>query len=79
MVVTSKAWTQDKQAARAEHAAALRKTYGSGQAVVHALAGVTVTFDRGRFTAVMRVRAAGKIIALSHLGARRISGWWRLV
>jgi ABC-type lipoprotein export system ATPase subunit len=79
MVVTSKAWMQDKQAAPAEHAVALRKTYGSGQAVVHALAGVTVTFDRGRFTAVMRMRPAGKIIALSHLGARRVSGRWRLV
>ena len=79
MVVTSKAWTRDTQAAPAAHAVALRKTYGSGHAVAHALAGVTVTFDRGRFTAVIRMRPAGKITALSHLGARRISGRWRLV
>jgi putative ABC transport system ATP-binding protein len=44
---------QQTQAAPAAHAVDLRKTYGAGQAVVHALAGVTVTFERGRFTAVM--------------------------
>jgi putative ABC transport system ATP-binding protein len=60
MVVTSKAWTQDKQAAPAAHAVGLRKTYGSGQAAVHALAGITVTFDRGRFTAVMGPSGSGK-------------------
>jgi putative ABC transport system ATP-binding protein len=38
----------------------LRKTYGTGQATVHALAGVDVTFDRGRFTAVMGPSGSGK-------------------
>jgi putative ABC transport system ATP-binding protein len=38
----------------------LRKTYGTGQAAVDALAGVTVTFDRGRFTAVMGPSGSGK-------------------
>ena len=48
------------QAAPAAHAVDLRKTYGAGQAVVHALAGVTVTFERGRFTAVMGPSGSGK-------------------
>ena len=38
----------------------LRKTYGAGQAAVHALAGVNVTFERGRFTAVMGPSGSGK-------------------
>ena len=50
----------DKQAAPAAQAVELRKTYGAGQAVVHALAGVTVTFERGRFTAVMGPSGSGK-------------------
>src|SRR5215467_14619625 len=38
----------------------LVKTYGTGPAEVHALAGVTVTFERGRFTAVMGPSGSGK-------------------
>jgi putative ABC transport system ATP-binding protein len=38
----------------------LRKTYGTGEAVVHALAGINVTFERGRFTAVMGPSGSGK-------------------
>ncbi|MCU0261155.1 MAG: ABC transporter ATP-binding protein [Ilumatobacteraceae bacterium] len=37
-----------------------RKTYGSGDAVVHALDGVTVTFELGRFTAIMGPSGSGK-------------------
>jgi putative ABC transport system ATP-binding protein len=37
----------------AAHAIDLVKTYGTGDAVVHALSGVTVEFERGCFTAVM--------------------------
>jgi putative ABC transport system ATP-binding protein len=44
----------------AAHAVDLRKTYGEGQATVHALAGITVTFERGRFTAVMGPSGSGK-------------------
>ena len=44
----------------AARAIGLRKTYGTGQATVHALAGVDVTFDRGRFTAVMGPSGSGK-------------------
>ena len=44
----------------AAHAVALRKTYGTGQATVHALAGIDVTFERGRFTAVMGPSGSGK-------------------
>src|SRR5882724_3283671 len=47
-------------AAPAARAVDLHKTYGSGQAAVHALAGVNVTFERGRFTAVMGPSGSGK-------------------
>jgi putative ABC transport system ATP-binding protein len=50
----------ETQAAPAAQAVELRKTYGAGQAVMHALAGVTVTFERGRFTAVMGPSGSGK-------------------
>jgi putative ABC transport system ATP-binding protein len=48
------------QTADAAHSVDLRKTYGTGQATVHALAGVTVTFARGQFTAVMGPSGSGK-------------------
>jgi putative ABC transport system ATP-binding protein len=48
------------QTAPAAHSVDLRKTYGAGQAAVHALAGVNVTFERGRFTAVMGPSGSGK-------------------
>ncbi|MFP5486839.1 MAG: ABC transporter ATP-binding protein [Acidimicrobiia bacterium] len=37
-----------------------RKTYGVGDAAVHALDGVTVTFAPGRFTAIMGPSGSGK-------------------
>jgi putative ABC transport system ATP-binding protein len=37
-----------------------RKTYGTGDAAVHALDGVTVTLDPGRFTAIMGPSGSGK-------------------
>jgi len=36
------------------------KTYGTGDAAVHALAGVTVTFPKARFTAIMGPSGSGK-------------------
>lgn len=36
------------------------KTYGKGDAAVHALAGVTVSFPTGRFTAIMGPSGSGK-------------------
>jgi len=60
MVVTSQAVTKDAPAAPAAHAVALCKTYGTGQTAVPALAGITVAFDRGRFTAVMGPSGSGK-------------------
>jgi putative ABC transport system ATP-binding protein len=60
MEPTSAALTEQTQAAPAAHSADLAKTYGVGQAAVHALAGITVTFDRGRFTAVMGPSGSGK-------------------
>jgi putative ABC transport system ATP-binding protein len=38
----------------------LRKTYGRGDAQVHALDGVDVAFGRGRFTAIMGASGSGK-------------------
>jgi putative ABC transport system ATP-binding protein len=53
MVLRSETTTDGVQAAPAAHSVDLRKTYGAGQAAVHALAGINVTIERGRFTAVM--------------------------
>jgi putative ABC transport system ATP-binding protein len=47
----------DTGAARAVEA---KKTYGVGEAVVHALAGVTVSFPVGQFTAIMGPSGSGK-------------------
>ena len=47
----------DVGAARAVDAV---KTYGKGDTVVHALAGVTVTFPKQRFTAIMGPSGSGK-------------------
>jgi putative ABC transport system ATP-binding protein len=44
----------------AARAVDLVKTYGSGDAVVRALDGVSVEFERGRFTAVMGPSGSGK-------------------
>lgn len=60
MTLRSEAVTEDAQVAPAAHSVDLRKTYGTGQAAVHALAGVNVTFQRGRFTAVMGPSGSGK-------------------
>jgi putative ABC transport system ATP-binding protein len=60
MTLRSEELTEDTQAAPAAYSVDLRKTYGSGQAAVHALAGINVTFERGRFTAVMGPSGSGK-------------------
>lgn len=44
----------------AAEAVALEKTYGTGQAAVRALAGLSVTFQRGCFSAVMGPSGSGK-------------------
>ena len=49
--------TPETPAARAVD---LVKTYGKGEAAVRALAGITVEFGRGRFTAVMGPSGSGK-------------------
>jgi putative ABC transport system ATP-binding protein len=50
-----------REAARsAVRAVGLRKTYGRGNAAVHALAGVDVEFPRGEFTAIMGPSGSGK-------------------
>jgi putative ABC transport system ATP-binding protein len=44
----------------AARAVELMKSYGTGDSVVRALAGVSVEFERGRFTAVMGPSGSGK-------------------
>jgi putative ABC transport system ATP-binding protein len=60
VALTDQAPPDQRSAAPAAHAVELRKTYGTGQATVHALAGIDVTFERGRFTAVMGPSGSGK-------------------
>jgi len=60
VALTEQETTAPRVSTPAAHAVELRKTYGTGQATVHALAGITVTFERGRFTAVMGPSGSGK-------------------
>jgi putative ABC transport system ATP-binding protein len=60
VTLTDQAPAPQREAWPAAHSVDLRKTYGSGDATVHALAGVNVTFQRGRFTAVMGPSGSGK-------------------
>jgi len=55
--MTTMETSQRVAAARAEGAT---KTYGEGDTAVHALAGVTVAFPSGRFTAIMGPSGSGK-------------------
>jgi putative ABC transport system ATP-binding protein len=54
VTLTNEASTPQREATPAAHAVDLRKTYGTGDATVHALAGI------GRFTAVMGPSGSGK-------------------
>ncbi|HEY6471343.1 MAG TPA: ABC transporter ATP-binding protein [Acidimicrobiales bacterium] len=60
MTLTDETSTDRREATPAAHSIDLRKTYGTGDATVHALAGVTVTFARSHFTAVMGPSGSGK-------------------
>jgi putative ABC transport system ATP-binding protein len=60
MTLKSEELAKGTQTEPAAQSVDLRKTYGTGQATVHALAGVSVTFERGRFTAVMGASGSGK-------------------
>jgi putative ABC transport system ATP-binding protein len=59
--LTAMAVTGDhRRVTPAAQAVELGKTYGSGQARVRALDGISVAFERGRFTAVMGPSGSGK-------------------
>jgi putative ABC transport system ATP-binding protein len=59
--MTGETSTQAAQAVtQAAQAVKLCKTYGAGQAAVRALDNVNVSFERGRFTAVMGPSGSGK-------------------
>jgi putative ABC transport system ATP-binding protein len=59
-VLTEITHTEQKMESPAARAVELTKTYGTGDTAVNALAGVSVGFDRGRFTAVMGPSGSGK-------------------
>ncbi len=52
--------TEERPWSPAARAVGLTKVYGAGPATVRALAGVSVAFERGRFTAVMGPSGSGK-------------------
>ena len=60
VALTEQVPTAPRATSPAAYAVGLTKTYGTGEATVHALAGVDVTFERGRFTAVMGPSGSGK-------------------
>src|SRR6202042_1321437 len=60
VTLTAPAPAAQRPASPAAYAVGLTKTYGTGQATVHALAGIDVTFERGRYTAVMGPSGSGK-------------------
>jgi putative ABC transport system ATP-binding protein len=59
-VLTEISHTEQRSQSPAAHAVDLTKTYGAGDTAVTALAGVSVTFDRACFTAVMGPSGSGK-------------------
>jgi putative ABC transport system ATP-binding protein len=67
-------------ASSAVRAVDLMKTYGTGDAVVRALDGVSVEFGRGQFTAVMGPSGSGKSTLMHILGCldTPTSGTYRL-
>jgi putative ABC transport system ATP-binding protein len=60
MALKSESPATSTQTVPAARAVDLSKTYGTGSAAVHAVADVSVAFERGRFTAVMGPSGSGK-------------------
>jgi putative ABC transport system ATP-binding protein len=59
-VLTEITHTEQRTGSPAARAVDLTKTYGTGDTAVTALAGVSVGFEKGRFTAVMGPSGSGK-------------------
>jgi putative ABC transport system ATP-binding protein len=60
MVISAPASPVAQGVVAAAHTVDAVKTYGKGDTVVHALDGITVSFDAGRFTAIMGPSGSGK-------------------
>jgi putative ABC transport system ATP-binding protein len=65
---------QDNLAPPAVSATDVSKVYGSGEAAVHALRGVSVGFARGRFTAIMGPSGSGKSTLMHCLAGLDVVG-----
>ena len=59
---------------------AITKTYGEGEAVVHALAGVDLTIEQGDYVAIMGASGSGKSTLMNIIGCLDVgtSGRYRL-
>lgn len=70
---------EDRRARPAVDLRAVTKVYGSGDTAVHALAGVTLSVDRGDFVAVMGASGSGKSTLMNIVGCLDVPSAGRYV